>query len=149
MNLKGHSLLFLIFIIIFGCYTLHIHQYGRLILGLCMIPFLDPDQDQMYSKLHRFWFSHSIFPGLLLTIALNQIIAVTDLKFVFLIFSGYSLVHLLGDLKSNTGFGSIKLWPIKKSINIRVWVIYQVVLFMFILCILILFPDKFGMGFLD
>lgn len=136
MNLKGHSILFLCFICCFGLYTLYIQQYGRLVLGLCMIPFLDPDQDQMYAKLHRWWFSHSIFPGILLTISLSQLVEFSSLKFIFLIFSGYSLIHLFGDIKSSKGFGSIKLFPVKKSINIRYWIVIQLIIFSSLLWLL-------------
>jgi hypothetical protein len=41
-------------------------------------------------------------------------------------------VHLWGDLGSDEGLARIKLYPLKKSINNRLWILIQTVLFVVI-----------------
>jgi len=136
MNLKGHTLLFLIIATLIGLYlALFVHAYGRILVIMANVPFLDPDNDQAFGKLHRWWYSHSIIPGLWITWAFMDILPI-DLFFYPLIgFCGYTLIHLLGDLKSTQGFGSIKLWPLHRSINARLWIGINFMVFFILLTV--------------
>ena len=123
MNLKGHTILFLIVATIIGLYlAIFVHAYGRILVIMANVPFLDPDNDQAFGRLHRWWYSHSILPGLLVTWSFMEIIPMELIFYPLFGFCGYTLIHLLGDLKSTQGFGSIKLWPLKKSMNARLWI---------------------------
>lgn len=123
MNLKGHTILFLICLGILGLIlAIWIHAYGRILVILANVPFLDPDNDQGLKGVHRWWYSHSILPGLLCTWAFIDVIPQELWFYPFVGFCGYAMIHLLGDLKSTKGFGSIRLYPLKKSINARIWI---------------------------
>jgi hypothetical protein len=132
-TLKNHTYSFLVVIVLLSIIFIYLRQYGWIIAIALNTPFLDPDNDQFgKGKLHRWWYSHSIFPALIITVAFINIIPNHLLFYAFIGFSLYSIIHLWGDLASDEGLARIKLYPLKKSINNRLWILMQTILFLII-----------------
>ena len=132
-TLKNHTYSFLVVIVLLSIIFIYLRQYGWIIAIALNTPFLDPDNDQFgKGKLHRWWYSHSIFPALIITIAFYNVIPNNLLFYTFIGFSLYAIIHLWGDLWSNQGLARIKLYPLKKSINNRLWILMQTILFLII-----------------
>ena len=132
-TLKNHTYSFLVVIVLLSILFIYLKQYGWIIAIALNTPFLDPDNDQFgKGKLHRWWYSHSIFPALIITFAFYHVIPNNLLFYTFIGFSLYSIVHLWGDLGSDEGLARIKLYPLKKSINNRLWILMQTILFLII-----------------
>lgn len=123
MNGKEHILLFLISfaILLFPAITYGI--YWRILLATIQIPFLDPDRESGNMAIHRWWYSHSLFPAIgiwyCILPALNEMSG-----FVLCILIFYPMIHLIGDLgwgKSEAddfnGTWRISLFPIPKRLT--------------------------------
>jgi hypothetical protein len=130
-TLKNHTYSYLIFLGILAFVLLYFNTYGRIFAIMFNLPFTDPDNDQFgKGKLHRWWYSHSIFPGLWITWAFMDILPLHLIIYPYLGFCSYAMIHLWGDLFTHDGMARIKLWPIKKTIDNRLWIGGQTILFL-------------------
>lgn len=137
-TLKKHTYTYLIFLGVLAIWLLYLDQYGRIFAIMLNLPFTDPDNDQFgKGKLHRWWYSHSIFPGLWITWAFMEILPLTLLIYPYIGFCSYAIIHLWGDLFTHDGMARIKLWPLKKTIDNRIWIAIQTGLFCSVLVFLI------------
>jgi len=134
-TLKYHMLTFNLYCIIIGIICAIYSQYGRVFLAIAMIPWLDPDCDQS-TTWHRWFFSHSILPGLIEAWCWMKILSQEYWFMLVIIFCSYEVIHLLGDLGSSQGFGSIKLKPFKKTLNARWWIFFNEITFLSIIIVL-------------
>lgn len=137
-TLKYHMLYFNLFCLILGILCAIYHVYGRVFLAIAMIPWLDPDCDQS-SNWHRWFFSHSILPGLIEAWCWTAILSQEYWIMLIIVFCSYEGAHLLGDLGSTKGFGSIKFKPFKQTMNSRIWILMNIVLFISVIVLLYFF----------
>lgn len=136
-DLKHHGWSYFIALAILATICLVEMKWGRIFAILLNIFFLDPDNDQFgKGKIHRWFYSHSFFPSLWILWSLSEIVARQYWLYIFIAFSGYTLIHLFGDIFTNKGLARIKLYPINKSIDNRLWVIIQIIIYVITIVIL-------------
>jgi hypothetical protein len=134
-TLKYHMLTFNLYCICIGIICAIYNIYGRVFLAIALIPWLDPDCDQSTSW-HRWFFSHSIIPGLIESWCWTAILPNEYWLMLVIVFCSYEVIHLIGDLGSSKGFGSIKLKPFDKTLNARWWIFFNIIVFLSIVIIL-------------
>lgn len=112
---------FAIAIVIFGLIgILLLKIHPRIIIAIILIPFLNPDFDQILDpECHRLFFTHSLIPSTLFWWCIYPSFNTTYNVVLLPILWFYPLIHLIGDLGGVKGYGIIKIFPYLRYVKAR------------------------------